>query len=331
MRYLLGLFLILSIGLPGVLSAEQIALTPSFTDRPLVYEKTLFGLRTDEQFSKVNLSGQSLWNISDISEAIRAYDIHFDRLFLVDDQGRLLVYDAEYGYRLWRKTNLEIEKIVLGYPWAYYLNESGKMGCLDFLSGQSIWEYADQAFLDIIPLGKGTYVAGLTRTHLHLLSSVTGERLHRIKLPKPGLKALSNWNRGLALSDGQSIYVFNLEALAFSKSKQGILPQSSVVNQKYYVSVSDDGHIKSYDLENKLEHWTAALEKDVQGVVFSRDEVAVQVTGNQLLFIDHSTGDTDESHLPIVADSFDYDTFFTQDTLLYFVSKSSILTIDKDQ
>lgn len=320
-------FLILFLSLGTFCSAQSVTFDTPFQHPPILYMDHIFGLTQSGDFVKRNPEGKVVWQIESSDSKVVLSQIHFNHVFLVDDQGQLTVYDTEYGYRLWRLQDCDIASMTVGYPWIYYLDSKGHLGSLDFFTGQKVWTNKDLSFTDCVPMGKGSYVMGITRSHLYMISVVTGEVVKKVPLPGANLRPFTDWNRGVALSDGKSIYVFDSQDNTFLKQPLSFQVSSNVVQQKYYLTVQEDGTLLTRDLENQAVLWKKELHQPVKKVIFSQYLVAALTPSNDMLLVEKATGDVIGDPVPVTETSFEYVDFFEKEMVLNFISNTSLLKV----
>ena len=106
---------------------------------PIFYKESLYSFTDQKEFKKLSLSGQEIWKIQKLPEAISDVSIWFNKIFFVEKNGGLSCYDADYGFRLWDKFDLNIESIRQSYPLLLFKTKTNQIGCLDITSGHLIW------------------------------------------------------------------------------------------------------------------------------------------------------------------------------------------------
>ena len=163
-----------------------------------------------------------------------SYQVHFNRLFIVGKK-ELLSYDARYSNLQWMINDLSIHSLFPVFPYLYFMDKNGYLGCLDFLSGDVLWRFSKFKSAGFRPLGHSLYLVLIQGRYLRLLNRLDGSVVLKKDLQLNDMVIQTTWNRGVCLSYQDQLYIYRYPKKQLTLLDQRLVDGGQWINETGYL------------------------------------------------------------------------------------------------
>ncbi len=210
------------------------------------YNNSFFGFDETGAFLKISRNGHEIWKMPRHVSLPKKVIIAFDRIVFLESNGSLVCFNAQWGFPVWKKDNMPIQKMEFHYPHLFFLNDTKKMGAIDFLSGVFLWE--EGSFLDMVFFQEKGMIAGLTRENVILFDPFSGKQLARIPFPFSNMVFEASKDT-LAAKNETTLVYYQEEQRKWASLKELRIQNLWFLNEKVILIQYNDG------LNWKLVNW----------------------------------------------------------------------------
>lgn len=165
---------------------QTIPLPFSIQKDPVVYDYGVYGFTDSNEFVKLNRFGHVRWRQDISAEDISDIQLKFDKVFLLFKTGDLLTLDGDLGFRSWVRRGLNITSIQVHYPHLFYLTSDGKVGSLDFFSGQVRWEHREPDVERLIWLAYSDDLLEVKKSSVYIVDGIDGGKKNKVNAVMDG-------------------------------------------------------------------------------------------------------------------------------------------------
>ena len=172
----------------------------------LVYENSVLATAPYE-LTKMSLSAHVDWTVTS-NNTLDIVGCRFNTILILDGAATLKAYDIFQGLSLWKVKGRNIESISMSFPYIVYKTHSGRLGAIDFLTGQPLWETETIGLTSFLLVGRSSDVVIMTKTGSQLLDITNGSISDEILPILPDDYFLFSWNKGALIQRDDDFFVY---------------------------------------------------------------------------------------------------------------------------
>jgi hypothetical protein len=306
---------------------EKNKLQVVYSQAPSFYSDSLFVLNPENNIVKLSFSGAQEWQL-DPSLNTKQFQLHFNKLYALNEEGTLTRFDGLYGFKEWATQLNDIDSFQLSTPFIVVRNKAGEVSCIDSNSGHLLWTQKEAIFDDFVRVGRSAYIIGLSKGKLSILDIISGEIVDSKKLPKKKLKVLSTSNSSLFLNKGKTLFEFDLNKMTFEKIEGKSLSRSKKVFGHYFYTQSDNKiNLNKFNLLDPL--WTVSFDEDIKNVIFYPEYFVVQFDESKFQIYDSLTAHKITEEFEISLENISKSHFYPNDKNVIILDDKSIYTVKR--
>ncbi len=235
----------------GIQSQANGAMTVATHSIPIqtVYflQSSYLGVTSQNLIQKIGFSGRTQWAFSPDTAKIHGLQTTFNRFGLINQNGEIDTYDAQFGTHYWKSSIQNIRIFKLGYPTIFALSNNQKwVYLIDFYTGYTLNQIAFPhhvgAVKDIQLLDSGDSL-WITPTHQLILTADMKWKIKKTtQIPVSQNDGHLNWDGALLIDSTQT------PRFAMSRNAQRVRYNGSLITIKPRVNLRDSTWIIDQNL-----------------------------------------------------------------------------------
>jgi len=300
-----------------------------FLTIPKLYDDYIYGFNKESQFSLYSKLGDLVYSFKEKKFNTTLEKIYFNKVFLLDNNLVLSVFDIKTQQKYYSIEGYEIEKFIISSSNLIILTQDGTIVCFDYLTGTFRWELSTLAIDNIDFFGQSGFMLASKDKQLYIISTQSAVVEEKISLNHK-LDSILTATNSFAVIQAKNPYLFALQDLSLKKFKEFDINQirhwyrkkaavgfDESINSFFLYDFSLEDYIWFFQVDYKLDYH---LFNDTHLCLFEESGNVYIVSLYDGQIVAEGTYDLDES-----PENFTY-----KDDHWYIITKSNLFLLEKN-